>query len=67
MKKSFLGLYIIGSAIIWAFVIILASIGLVNFVYNTSILIIFGLGALLHILLVWGLLSIKVKKELSEE
>ena len=66
MKKGFLGKYIIGSAFIWAFVILLVSFGLFDFVYKTNVIITFGLGALLHTVLVWGLLAAEVKKGTDE-
>jgi hypothetical protein len=67
MKKNFLGLFIISSVIIWSIVIIMVAIGMGEYVDKTLVIIFIALGAVLHILLIWGLLTIKTNKEILKK
>ena len=62
MKKSKIGYYIIGSAIIWAAVIIGCSLALKGTDCYDSIQNILVAGVLGHILFIWGPLASMLKK-----
>jgi hypothetical protein len=66
MKKQILGPYIIGSAIIWGLVLIGASLRMGGFENKSEVLSILGLGAGIHLILIWGPLAAALKKLTTE-
>ena len=62
MKRPKLGPYVIGSAIIWAATIFGASQRMGVFEARSDVMSLLGIGAVLHLILVWGPLVAASKK-----
>jgi hypothetical protein len=67
MKKKSIGAFIIASAIIWGAVIIGCSLKLKGTECYDEISYILSVGALFHLLFIWGPLAIQLKKKKKEE
>lgn len=66
-KKTMLGFYIIGSALIWGLVIIGCSLALKGTECYGEIQNILVGGVTTHLILIWGPLAIQLKKQKKSE
>ncbi|HEQ98292.1 MAG TPA: hypothetical protein ENO22_03010 [candidate division Zixibacteria bacterium] len=66
-KKKTIGVFIVGSAIIWGAVIIGCSLKLKGTECFTEISLILSAGAGIHLLIIWGPLAAQLKKLNKEE
>ncbi|KQC03530.1 MAG: hypothetical protein APR54_09340 [Candidatus Cloacimonas sp. SDB] len=66
MKKSKIGWYVIGSAIIWGLTGILLSLQLRDTDCFDKIGLIFGSATGIHLILIWGPLAAQLKKKQEE-
>ncbi|MFC1887695.1 hypothetical protein ACFLYK_02695 [Candidatus Cloacimonadota bacterium] len=66
MKKKFLGSFIIGSAIIWGTTLIGAAFLMRGFEGKTQVISTLSSGAVIHLIIIWGPLAARIKKELGE-
>jgi hypothetical protein len=67
MKKGTLGYFIIGSALIWGFVIIACAFLLKGVDQKSSVIQFMGVGAGIHLILIWGPLAAIIGKKKKEE
>jgi hypothetical protein len=65
MRKKFLGWFIIGSAFIWGVVIVVASFMMRGVENRIEVISVLSTGATIHLILIWGPLAARLKKELS--
>ena len=67
MKKSKIGYFIIGSAIIWGAVILGCAFILKGTECYPKIQLLLGFGVASHLLFIWGPLPSAIKKEIEEK
>lgn len=65
-QKSVIGYFIIGSSILWGLTIIACSLALKGTGNFDKISQILGVAAALHIIIIWGPLAAKIKKQKDE-
>jgi len=67
MKKQILGPYIIGSAMIWGFTIIGASLMMSGLENKAQVLTLLSTAAGIHLILIWGPLAAAIGKRLEQQ